>query len=280
MMKADHKSEDLGTDFNFHIHDKKVADIVIKTIIIQCPGVKHSEISIEIIFNGCIVTINRPASQGVPAVEWNKKFQFRPSEGLFEFKEDQATLDKGYLTLVFTATAFQNRSFLFPKHFDLSEYDIDREYDCHFSEDVAGNITEPSMPGAAPGQLESAPGRLEQMEAAAAEFGNNVLEARGYEMAQTSASPIGTEDYEATAREVGLAARQHARCPSTRGDSESIGAFEVTAGSPEVISGTDTPDVAGEESHTNALESESTSEDFEKVEIPAEDLDLPTEAHM
>merc|ERR1719482_2344884 len=87
MMKADLESKHLGTDFTYHIHDEQVEDGILRSIKIQCPGVRHNEISIEIVFNGCVVTINRQASRGVVAAEWVQKFQFRPSQGLFEFKE-------------------------------------------------------------------------------------------------------------------------------------------------------------------------------------------------
>lgn len=99
----------------------------------------------EIIFNGCVVTISRKPSEGVDGVEWSQRFQFRPSEGLFEMKEDQAALEAGYLTLVFRATDYQSRMFRFPKHFDMSSADVDGTYD--FPQDSAGGLKMPSVHG-------------------------------------------------------------------------------------------------------------------------------------
>ena len=35
-------------------------------------------------------------NQGIDATTWKKRFQFKPSDGLFEFREDQMLLDRGF----------------------------------------------------------------------------------------------------------------------------------------------------------------------------------------
>jgi len=208
MIKVNQSSRSLGMDFTYNISDEMIDQEKVRSIKIQCPGVRHSDVSVEIIFNGCVVTISRQPSQGVGAFEWVQRFQFRPSEGLFEFKEDQATLECGFLTLVFRAYDFQSRPFRFPVHFDMSAADPDGTYD--FPEESAGNGTEASMRGG------TAPGRLEMTAAVEAEFGDNALAAPG---AETSGSPVDTEDYEAVARQVALDAAVQGFPPaSTEGE--------------------------------------------------------------
>ena len=60
----------------------------VRLIKIQCPGVKHADVEIELVFNGCEVIIRRQASRGVIGSTWTRRFQFKPSDGLFEFRED------------------------------------------------------------------------------------------------------------------------------------------------------------------------------------------------
>jgi len=91
--------------------------------------VKHSNVEVELIFNGCEVLIRRQASLGVEGTLWKKRFQFRPSDGLFEFREEQMQLEDGFLQLVFRACAFHNRRVLFPRHFSLSDTDCDACWD-------------------------------------------------------------------------------------------------------------------------------------------------------
>lgn len=195
MMKLNQSSSNLGTDFTYHIFDEMKDQEKMRFIKIQCSGVYHRNVAVEIIFNGCVVNISRQPSEGVGGTEWSQRFQFRPSEGLFEFKEDQAALEAGYLTLVFRATDYQRRIFRFPKHFDMSAADTDGAYEFP-EESTGGNGTEASMRGG------TAPGRLE-LTAAAAEFG---LQAVAAPEAETSGSPVDTEDYEATVKAIALAA--------------------------------------------------------------------------
>lgn len=201
MMKIDHQPSQhtLGTDFKFHILDERVDKATVRCIKIQCPGVRHSDVSISIIFNGCIVSINRRAEQGVEPIEWTQKFQFYPSEGLFEFKEDQAALDRGYLTLIFRAYVFQNRSFRFPSHFNLSESDGDCSW--NYLPGAAG--PEPPLSIDAVPDAFTAPGRLEMT--GAAQDSHAVAAVR---KAETQASAIESDDFEAARAKVATAAAQ------------------------------------------------------------------------
>ena len=195
----------LGVDFGFHVWpalvmgdgEKKEKWINIK---IQCSGVQHKDVHVDIIFNGCIVKLTRQASEGVEAREWVMRFQFKPSQGLFDFVEDQATLDKGYLEIFFRERPYDNRVFKFPEYFPMGKTDLDRQYefpmssaDCESQPPVL-----PTPLGAGrqqphnEGSFDSAPGRLEQHEAAAAEV---CLDTRD---TATSGSLISSELIDAT----------------------------------------------------------------------------------
>lgn len=207
MMKVDQQPSNhmLGNDFAFHVSDAREDKVTKRTIKIQCPGVNHSDIHISIIFNGCIVTIKRRSEQGVDAKEWTQKFQFRPSEGMFEFKEDQADLQRGFLFLVFRAYTFQERSFRFPSHFE-SQADVDSSL-AYFK--YAAELEPPLSIEEAP-DAHTAPGCLEQT--AAADENDAVACVR---KAETAASPIETDDFEAARAEVAEAAAQLDSCCDT-----------------------------------------------------------------
>lgn len=126
---GDAAAGELGFDFGFRILDREVGQETVRLIKIQCPGVEHADVEVELIFNGCIVSLRRRASCGVEAATWRRRFQFRPSDGLFEFKEDQMTLERGYLQLFFRAYRFQSRVIRFPQHYSLAESDSDQYWD-------------------------------------------------------------------------------------------------------------------------------------------------------
>merc|ERR1712176_185001 len=187
MMKVEQAPMELHSEFDFVIFNQSESIRVIK---IQCPGVAHPAITINIIFNGCVVRIVREASVGVRAFEWKQKFQFRPSEGLFEFKEDQAQLDQGYLVLVLRAYDYQDRLFRFPEHFSMTSVDGDRMWDypedsCTASgADPAVCLPPISAHDAALGRLESA-----NQGAACVEMLTNSFEY----ISEPIASPIGID---------------------------------------------------------------------------------------
>jgi hypothetical protein len=136
-------SDSLGTDFSYLLYDEKIDQSILRCIKIQCPGVRHSDIQVGITFNGCSVRIARQASEGVEGTEWSESFEFKPEEGLFEFKEDQTRLEHGFLTLVFRTYTVQSRIFRFPAHFDLSAddemiwdgHDIDKKISASHAKD-------------------------------------------------------------------------------------------------------------------------------------------------
>lgn len=121
---------ELGFDFGFQVINRTGGDNETERLIkIQCPGVSHADIMVNLIFNGCDVYITRPASYGTAAASWNKRIRFKTSDGLFEFKEDQMQLEQGFLWLVFRAYTFRSRTIRFPRHFSLAASDIDHCWD-------------------------------------------------------------------------------------------------------------------------------------------------------
>jgi len=120
---------DLGFDFAYRVFNMELDQSTMRFIKIQCPGVAHEDIEVQLIFNGCEVTIARKASQGVEAITWRRQFYWKPSEGLFEFKEDQMQLEHGFLHLVFKAYTYQTRVIRFPQHFNLDSGDNDGCWD-------------------------------------------------------------------------------------------------------------------------------------------------------
>jgi hypothetical protein len=128
-------SEELGFDFAFQVFSKNCDQSGTRLVKIQCPGVAHEDVEVQVIFNGCDVVIRRKASQGVRAVTWRRRFAFRPSEGLFEFAADQMQLERGFLHLVFKDNAFQKRVVRFPQHFSLDSTDNDLRWECEEDEE-------------------------------------------------------------------------------------------------------------------------------------------------
>jgi len=121
--ETENLSVNLDKDFSFHIFDTRMGKDTLRSIKIKCPGVHHNDILLDIVFNGCVVTIERKPSHGVGATAWVKRFQFKSSDGFFDLKDDRVVLEGGFLTLVFRA--FRSRVFRFPKHFDMSIADVD-----------------------------------------------------------------------------------------------------------------------------------------------------------
>jgi len=202
MMRVGDGVGDLGSEFGFRVWPERSGQETVRFIKIQCPGVSHGDITVNIIFNGCVVRISRAASPGVEAVVWSRRFQFRPSEGLFEFREDQMELDQGFLKLTFRVLPDHHRVVRFPEHFSLAATDADLTWD--FPEESAtGDATERSLAG------ESAPGRL-LMAGVASSWPDAVAEAAVPPSHRTGASApaaLGSEaDRPAVAEEVAAAA--------------------------------------------------------------------------
>mmetsp|Transcript_36141 Transcript_36141/g.93253 ORF Transcript_36141/g.93253 Transcript_36141/m.93253 type:complete len:514 (-) Transcript_36141:81-1622(-) len=138
-MMSDVPAGHLGGDFSWRVWDESHDEEVVRKIKIQCPGARHQDISVDIIFNGCVVKIARPASPGVDEREFVKQFQFRPSSGLFEFRMDQVQLDQGYLLLEFCSYNFRRRVFCFPPHHQLDRADMEGSWE------LPSEATEPSL---------------------------------------------------------------------------------------------------------------------------------------
>jgi hypothetical protein len=115
--------DSLDADFSFCIFDKQTVQERMRFIKIKCPGVQQGDVVIDVVGNGCVVTINRKPSQGVDAAEWVRRFVFPASDGFFDLRDDQLTLDGGFLTLSFRAV--RSRVFRFPERFDMSVDDYD-----------------------------------------------------------------------------------------------------------------------------------------------------------
>merc|ERR1712113_1161520 len=160
---------------------------MLRFIKIQCSGVQHSDVQIDILDNGCVVKIHRQPSRGVEACEWRKKFQFRPSDGRFELREDQIVLERGYLVIVFRAYKTQTRVFRFPPTFDIASYEAEEGVPLTLpNESESGDTRTEGDRGSAPGRIEmvgTTPTVHETFPAQAA--------------TETSGSAIHTEDYEA-----------------------------------------------------------------------------------
>lgn len=105
-------------DLSFVVYNKRREHWQERIVKIQCPGVTHQDIEIEIVVNGAIVKITREASQGVSRLDWKKKFQFPMEEGLFEFKEEEVTLELGILYIVFKLLTPKTRVFRLPQQFE------------------------------------------------------------------------------------------------------------------------------------------------------------------
>lgn len=116
----------LGCDFDFLIYDSSGEQEKIRTVKIQCPGVSHRAVNCEIIPNGCIVTIQREATDTIMAITWTKKFQFSPSDGLFDFQQERMELEEGFLVIIFRKCTNGSRHVRFPEHYSMSASDFER----------------------------------------------------------------------------------------------------------------------------------------------------------
>jgi len=112
----------LRSEFSFTTFDAQSGQDIVRTVKIQVPGVDKRDVCVRIIHNGCTVAIERKGAPGVEAILWTRTFKFRQSEGYFEFKEDEASLERGYLQLVFHGTTSHERIFRFPTE-PAAEYD-------------------------------------------------------------------------------------------------------------------------------------------------------------
>lgn len=127
----------MKTEFSHRVFHVESDGEVTRLVKIQCPGVEHGDVLIQLIFNGCDVSISRRASPGVEAVTWKKRFQFGNTDSLFEFKEDQMQLESGFLQLVFRGYSFRSRAIRFPQHYSLAATDTDFCWECAVEESAS-----------------------------------------------------------------------------------------------------------------------------------------------
>eukprot|EP00931_Biecheleriopsis_adriatica_P046841 TRINITY_DN26948_c0_g1_i1.p1 TRINITY_DN26948_c0_g1~~TRINITY_DN26948_c0_g1_i1.p1 ORF type:complete len:394 (-),score=109.30 TRINITY_DN26948_c0_g1_i1:4-1185(-) len=130
----------------------EVDGVAMRTVRIQCPGVEHSGIEVDLLCDGCEVTISREASLGVEAVSWKKQFRFEPAAGPFEFREDRMLLEHGFLQLIFQERSFQARTVRFPQHYSLAASDGDLLWE--ESSTSAGSESLEPEPPQSPGDVE------------------------------------------------------------------------------------------------------------------------------
>lgn len=155
------QTPDQLTEFTHTIEDEHLGeDVLCRRLRIRCPGVSHSQIHVDGLSNGCTITIERNRTAEGEAAPWRKTFQFRPSEGSFEFQEELAELELGILTLVFISSPKPKWVFRFPQHFDLTE--ADREMAWMMSSDSAlparGEVVEDEAAGSrSPASVLAAP---------------------------------------------------------------------------------------------------------------------------
>jgi len=134
----------LGSDFDFCVYDEITEQEHVRILKIQCTGIDYEHVSVELVSNGCVVTIRREASKGLGAAHWVRRFQFRPSDGFFEFKEDQAQLEHGVLLLFFKVYPLQTRIWRFPKLYNMAVVDANCDYEL-LGESAAGHAGEPEL---------------------------------------------------------------------------------------------------------------------------------------
>eukprot|EP00930_Biecheleria_cincta_P023548 TRINITY_DN17002_c0_g1_i1.p1 TRINITY_DN17002_c0_g1~~TRINITY_DN17002_c0_g1_i1.p1 ORF type:complete len:472 (-),score=99.02 TRINITY_DN17002_c0_g1_i1:179-1594(-) len=120
---APSNSEEKGALPYTIVHDPN-AKPPLQRVKVQCPAVQESDVSIEVIFNGAVVTIDRKASPGLEPLQCSQKFLFPAEEGHFQFSDAETRLQYGVLELVFRAVSFNKRTFRFPEHFDMAYEDM------------------------------------------------------------------------------------------------------------------------------------------------------------
>eukprot|EP00930_Biecheleria_cincta_P047110 TRINITY_DN32598_c0_g1_i1.p1 TRINITY_DN32598_c0_g1~~TRINITY_DN32598_c0_g1_i1.p1 ORF type:complete len:484 (+),score=92.09 TRINITY_DN32598_c0_g1_i1:32-1483(+) len=146
----------LGNDFGYHIARAEIDGETARLVRVQCPGVRHQDIKVTLIPNGCDVCVFRCASPGLEASTWQQRFCFDLTEGLFEFKEEQMQLEQGFLQLVFKEIHYRDRNIRFAQHYSLDAFDdsLSWEYPsaavedaCHVQKAPTGLVDSASVAG-------------------------------------------------------------------------------------------------------------------------------------
>lgn len=146
----------LGSDFDFLIYDDGNEVETNRIIKIQCSGVSHGKIGCEMIFNGCIVTIQREATIAITEATWTKKFQFMLSDGLFELLPERMELEQGIFTIVFRRSTFTGGQVRFAERYCMSLSDYEQTWMIP-SNGGAGGVAMSMPSGTASGVVMSIP---------------------------------------------------------------------------------------------------------------------------
>jgi len=106
-----------------------------QVIRVECPGVRHEDVQVKLIPNGCDVTLHRRPLPGLQEVWWKHRFHLSLSDGFFEFVEEQMQLEHGFLILVLRELR-QDRTIRFAKnssvrfqHFCMDAFDDQLNWD-------------------------------------------------------------------------------------------------------------------------------------------------------
>ncbi|CAE7369913.1 unnamed protein product, partial [Symbiodinium necroappetens] len=116
-------------EFHHQMVHVQVNGVPGRLVRICCPGVRHQDIEVKLLPNGCHIALTRPAMRGLKEARWQKTLQFDFREGFFEFVEDQMQLELGHLTLLFRETHYQDRTIRFAQHFSMDAFDQELVWD-------------------------------------------------------------------------------------------------------------------------------------------------------
>eukprot|EP00434_Breviolum_minutum_P005887 symbB.v1.2.005191.t1/scaffold299.1/size236002/3 len=123
-------------DFKYQTYKtSKDGSCIEQVIRVECPGVRHEDVQVKLIPNGCDVTLHRRPLPGLQEVWWKHRFHLSLSDGFFEFVEEQMQLEHGFLILVLRELR-QDRTIRFAKnssvrfqHFCMDAFDDQLNWD-------------------------------------------------------------------------------------------------------------------------------------------------------
>lgn len=118
---AQEDSEPSGRDFDCSVMEECLGDGAMRLIKIHSSGLCDHIMVVDLICNGCIVSIRKPTPDADEMVLWTQQFQFGLSEGLFDLVEDETTLDEDLLQLTFRTRACESHSLRFQQHMESAE---------------------------------------------------------------------------------------------------------------------------------------------------------------
>lgn len=136
------RPEKAKSEFKYQIYKTQGIGSIDQVIRVECPGVRHEDIEVKLIPNGCDVILHRRPLPGLQEVWWKHRFHLSLSEGFFEFVEEQMQLEHGFLILVLRKVQ-QERTIRFSQpqhiqHFCMDAFDDELNWDYPASMDVGG----------------------------------------------------------------------------------------------------------------------------------------------